>query len=123
MAIEFRQDPATKNGWGSWDTDLNAFIVTCESCNKVVGQGPTIGDASDDAFDNDAHIDNHPEGSGDTNCRECYDAWQDEAMREAMAYLPQYRAEQALRDRQTREDDMLAQADMIFDRARDNGEI
>lgn len=117
------QDKTTNNGWGTWDDVLVAFIVTCESCGKVVGQGPTLADASDDAFDNDAHTDNSENGSGDTNCRECYDTAMDEAMREAAAYMPIYRAEQALRDRQTREDDMLAQADMIFDRARDNGEI
>lgn len=121
MAIEFRTDA---NGqFGSFDTDLNAFVVTCEGCDEVAGKGATLDEANDDAYDNDAYRDNHPEGSGDLYCRPCVDHYQDEAMRDAMAHLPTYLAEQALRDQQTREDDFLAQADAAYDAARDRGEI
>lgn len=119
----FRQDPMTTNGWGVWDTDLNAFVVTCEECEGVCGKGATLAEADDDAFDNDSHTDNGDEGSGNTYCDTCYTRLMDEAMREAMAYMPIYAAEQALRDRQTAEDDYLAMADMAFDAARDRGEI
>lgn len=123
MARTFKQDPASRNGWGTWDDELNAFIVTCEECGEVCGQGPTLADADEDAFCNDAHTDGGDEGSGNTYCVKCYERLMDEAMRDAMAHLPTYRAEQAERDRQTREDDLLAQADLAYDAARDRGEV
>lgn len=122
MARTLVKDPTTVNGWGMWD-DALGFVVTCEECGQVVGSGVTIAEAYGDAEDNDAHTDNSDEGSGDTHCDGCYTGLMDEAMREAMTYMPSYRAEQALRDRQAAEDDMMAQADLAFDTARDRGEI
>lgn len=122
MTRTFVKDPTTVNGWGTWD-DALGFVVTCEECGQVVGKGVTIAEAQEDADDNDAHTDNSDEGSGDTYCDGCYTGLMDEAMRDAAAYLPTYRAEHALRDQQARADDYLAQADMAFDAARDRGEF
>lgn len=121
MAIEHKSDG--HGAWGAFDTERNAFVVDCEECGVIVGQGPTLGDAHEDADENDAYTDRRDEGSGDTFCRECYERLMDEAMRDAMAYLPHYRREQEARAQATREDDMLARADLAFDAARDRGEI
>jgi hypothetical protein len=84
--------------------------IICENCNKVIADHDDPAEAEEDACVANAHHDRY---AGIWVCEPCADA----AMAEAMRDMPVYAAEEALRDRQTAEDDYLALGDLARDAA------
>lgn len=90
------------------------ITLHCESvdCNREIGYGETLDDATEMAYDDGHHYDSE---ASVWTCSPCVTAQYEYWARE----LPVLAAEQSVRDQQTRDDDFLAAWDLTLDSLRD----